>query len=50
MLDLPSEHSLVSTIIHCIPTHQNTRLRRNPVSSFTTIDRFDGDTFDVAGS
>ena len=50
VLGLPTEHALVATIFLGVPTHQNTRLRRNPVSSFTTIDRFDGDTFDVAGS
>jgi hypothetical protein len=29
------------------PTHQNTKLRREPVNSFATIDRFDGDSFDA---
>ena len=49
VLGLPADHALVATIFLGVPTHQNTRLRRNPVSSFTTIDRFDGDALDVAG-
>lgn len=34
--------ALVATIFLGVPTHQNTKLRRNPVDSFATIDRFDG--------
>ncbi len=42
VLGLPPRHALVATIFLGVPTHQNTKLRRNPVESFTTIDRFDG--------
>ena len=41
-LGLPTDHALVATIFLGVPTHQNTKLRRNPVDAFTTIDRFDG--------
>jgi hypothetical protein len=47
MLGLPADHALVATIFLGTPTHQNTKLKRLPVNSFTTIDRFDGDSFDV---
>jgi nitroreductase len=43
-LGLPADHALVATIFLGVPTHQNTKLRRNPVNSFATIDRFDGDS------
>ena len=43
-LGLPADHALVATIFLGVPTHQNTKLRRNPVGSFATIDRFDGDS------
>ena len=43
-LRLPADHALVATIFLGVPTHQNTKLRRNPVNSFATIDRFDGDS------
>ncbi len=42
VLGLPADHALVATIFLGVPTHQNTKLRRNPVSSFATVDRFDG--------
>jgi nitroreductase len=45
MLALPPDHALVATIFLGVPVHQNTRLRRNPVNSFATVDRFDGDSF-----
>jgi hypothetical protein len=45
ILALPADHALVATIFLGVPTHQNTKLRRNPVDSFTTIDRFDGPVF-----
>ena len=44
-LGLPADHALVATIFLGVPTHQNTKLRRNPVSSFATVDRFDGPAF-----
>jgi nitroreductase len=47
LLGLPDDHALVATVFLGVPQHQNTKLRRNPVSSFTTIDRFDGAPLDV---
>ncbi len=46
-LALPDDHALVATIFLGRPVHQNTKLRRQPVNSFATIDRFDGDSFDA---
>jgi len=43
-LGLPADHALAATIFLGVPTHQNTKLRRNPVDSFTFIDRFDGES------
>ena len=43
-LGLPADHALAATIFLGVPTHQNTKLRRNPVNSFACIDRFDGDS------
>lgn len=43
-LSLPADHALAATIFLGVPTHQNTKLRRNPVSSFAFVDRFDGDS------
>jgi nitroreductase len=42
VLGLPAGHALVATVFLGHPEHQNTKLRRNEVSAFTTIDRFDG--------
>lgn len=42
VLGLPEHHALVATLFMGVPVHQNTKLRRNPVTSFTTVDRFDG--------
>ena len=44
-LGLPEHHALVTTIFLGHPVHQPTKLKRNPVESFTTMDRFDGATF-----
>jgi nitroreductase len=41
-LGLPPDHAIVATIFLGHPVHLNTRLRRRPVSTFSTIDRFDG--------
>jgi len=46
LLGLPDDHALVATIFLGVPQHQNTKLRRHPVSSFATVDRFDGDPLD----
>jgi nitroreductase len=43
-LGLPADHALAATIFLGVPTHQNTKLRRNPVNSFTFVDRFDGES------
>jgi nitroreductase len=42
LLGLPEDHALVATLFLGVPTHQNTKLKRNPVESFASIDRFDG--------
>ncbi len=44
-LGLPPEVALAATIFLGQPVHQPTKLRRNDVASFTTIDRFDGPIF-----
>lgn len=46
-LALPHHHALVATIFLGHPEHQNTKLKRQPVNSFATIDRFDGASFDA---
>jgi nitroreductase len=42
ILGLPTDHALVATIFLGHPVHLNTKLRRGEVSTFATIDRFDG--------
>ncbi len=44
-LGLPEHHALVTTIFLGHPVHQPTRLKRNPVESFATRNRFDGPAF-----
>ncbi len=44
-LGLPEHHALVTTIFLGHPVHQPTKLKRNPVDSFATVDRFDGPVF-----
>jgi nitroreductase len=44
-MGLPEDHALVATIFLGVPIHQTTKLRRNTVESFTTLDRFDGGPF-----
>jgi nitroreductase len=46
VLGLPDDHALVATIFLGVPTHQKTKLKRRPVSSFATVDRFDGEPLD----
>ena len=41
-LGLPPDHAIVATIFLGHPVHLNTKLRRQPVSTFATVDRFDG--------
>lgn len=43
-LGLPADHALAATIFLGVPTHQNTKLRRNPVNSFAFIDGFGGES------
>lgn len=45
LLGLPEHHALAATIVLGYSEHQATKLTRQPVESFTTIDRFDGPTF-----
>ena len=45
MLGLPPDHALVATIFLGHPVHQPTRLNREPVASFASLDRFDGTGF-----
>ena len=45
LLGLPEHHALVATIFLGVPEHQSTKLSREPVEHFATVDRFDGDTF-----
>lgn len=47
LLGLPDDHALVATIFLGHPVKQPTKLSRRPVSSFTTVDRFDGPAFGV---
>jgi nitroreductase len=41
-LGLPAGHAIAATMFLGYPVHLNTKLRRGQVSTFTTIDRFDG--------
>jgi nitroreductase len=43
VLGLPPDHALVATIVLGVPVEEVTRLRRRPVESFASIDRFDGE-------
>ena len=45
LLGLPPTWAIAATIFLGHPVHQPTKLRRDPVESFTTIDRFDGPAF-----
>jgi nitroreductase len=42
LLGLPEHHALVATIFLGVAEHQPTKLKRNPVETFATVDRFDG--------
>lgn len=44
-LALPEHHALVATLFLGMPEHHSTKLSREPVESFATVDRFDGETF-----
>lgn len=45
LLRLPEHHALVATIFLGVPEHLSTRLTREPVEGFATVDRFDGEPF-----
>ena len=45
LLRLPQHHALVATIFLGHPVKQLTKLSRQPVSSFATVDTFDGEAF-----
>lgn len=47
VLGLPEHHAIAATLFLGYPEHQPTRLRRRNVDTFTTIDRFDGDAFQL---
>ena len=44
-LGLPEHHALAATIFLGVPERQVTKLRREPVETFATRDRFDGPPF-----
>jgi len=48
LLGVPDTVSLVGVLALGVPVRQPLRLRRDPVSAFATIDRFDGDPLDEA--
>ena len=45
LLHLPEHHALVATIFLGVPEHHSTRLTREPVERFATVDRFDAEPF-----
>ena len=45
LFDIPDNYALVAVLPIGKPVKQLTKLRRNPVSHFTTIDSFDGEPF-----
>jgi nitroreductase len=47
LLGLPAGHAIVAMIGLGVPVHRPTRLRRRPVESFATVDRFDGAPFTI---
>jgi hypothetical protein len=42
VLGMPADHAIATVIFLGHPTHQPTKLRREPVDAFATVDRFDG--------
>lgn len=47
LLHLPDTYALAATIFLGYPATQVTKLRRQPVEDFSTIDTFDGETFNM---
>jgi len=46
LLGIPDDHALAATMFLGWPQHRPTRLTRRAVAEFTTVDRFDGGTFE----
>ena len=42
LLGVPDTHIVAGVLALGRPVHQPTRLRRSPVETFATVDRFDG--------
>jgi nitroreductase len=42
LLNIPDEYVLAATVVLGKPEREITKLRRDPVDSFATYDRFDG--------
>jgi nitroreductase len=42
LLGIPDEHAIAATVVLGRPSVELTKLRREPVASFATYDRFDG--------
>lgn len=47
LLALPPNHAIAGTVFLGRPVHQPTRLKRQPVEQFTTIDSFSGAPFTI---
>jgi nitroreductase len=47
LLNVPDNLSLAGVMMIGHPVHQPTKLRREPVANFATVDRFDGNPFGV---
>ncbi|HEX3840834.1 MAG TPA: nitroreductase family protein [Acidimicrobiales bacterium] len=47
-LRVPDELVVAGVLALGYPVHQPTRLRRDPVGSFATVDRYDGDRFELS--
>ncbi len=47
LLGLPSHYAVAAMLPIGVPVKQLTKLRRNPVEDFVTIDSFDGDAFTI---
>lgn len=47
-LEIPTDFAVASVVALGYPQHRHTKLTRKSVAQFTTIDTFDGPSFDVA--
>jgi len=45
LLGLPEHHALAATVFLGMPEYHSTKLSREPVATFATVDRFDGEAF-----